>query len=371
MPRIIVIGSYAESLINFRGSLLKAMVENGAEVFACAPNASHDLQEKLKVLGVKYRNVPIDRVSLNPLNDFNTILKLYSLFRELKPDVILCYTIKPVIYGSLIGRIIGIPRIFSIITGIGYAFSDSGLKEKLINVLVRVLYKLSITGNKRVFFQNPDDRDLFQKFGLVGGFEKVALINGSGVDLDFFHPAPFPEDISFLLIARLIKDKGVGEYIEAIKIVKKKYSQVRFCLAGWIDEGSQGISRSSLDTWIKEGAVEYLGKLDDVRPAIAAASVYLLPSYHEGTPRTVLEAMSMGRPIITTDAPGCRETTEHGRNGFLIPVRDSVALAEAMEQFIRNPTLIKKMGNESRNIVEDKYDVHKVNTDLMDVMDLT
>lgn len=371
MSKIIVLGSFAESLINFRGSLLKRMVENDFEVFACAPKASLDLQEKLKVIGVKYQSIPIDRVGLNPIRDLYTIFRLISLFRAIKPDVVLCYTIKPVIYGSFVGHIIGVPQIFSMITGLGYTFSDGGVKEWLIYTFVRFLYKLSISFNKRVFFQNPDDRDLFLKLGLIESFEKAVLINGSGVDLDFFHIVPFPDDVSFLLIARLIKDKGILEYINAIKIVKKKYSQVRFRLVGWIDEGPQGISNTDLDSWIKELTIEYLGRLYNVRPAIADASVYILPSYHEGTPRTVLEAMAMGRPIITTDAPGCRETVEHGKNGFLIPIKNSEALAKAMEKFIRNPTLIEKMGKESRKIAEDKYDVHKVNKVIMVAMGLS
>ena len=370
MSKIVVFGSLAESLINFRGSLLKKMVENGNDVFTCAPNASADIQAKLKALGVKYRNIPIDRVGLNPGKDTYTVFKLISLFREIKPDAILCYTIKPVLYGSFVGRMVGIPQVFSMITGLGYTFSSGGLKERFINVLVRLFYKLSLFGNTRIFFQNPDDRDLFQKLGLINQSEKAVLINGSGVDVNYFHLAPFPRVISFLLIARLLKDKGILEYIEAIKIVQKKYSEVKFRLVGWIDKGSTGISQHDLDLWIQDGTVEYLGKLDDVRTAIADTSIYLLPSYREGTPRTVLEAMSMGRPIITTDAPGCRETVTHGRNGFLVPIRDSVALAEAMEQFVRNPDLIKKMGNESRKIAEDKYDVRKVNEVIMNAMNL-
>lgn len=371
MSKIIVIGSYAPSLINFRGPLLKEMVGRGYDVLACAPDASSAVQEKLKDIGVEYRNIPIDRTGLNPVKDIYTIFRLTSLFRKERPDMILSYTIKPVIYGSLAGRIAGVQRIFSMITGLGYAFSDGSLKEKLIGAVVRSLYKFGMGGNRLVFFQNPDDRDYFIKSDLLRGFEQSALINGSGVDMNFFQPAPFPERISFLLIARLIKDKGIPEYVKAARIVKAKHPQTRFRLVGWIDEGPQGISRADLDSWVKEGVIEYLGRLDDVRPAIADASVYVLPSsYHEGTPRTVLEAMSMGRPIITTDAPGCRETVQEGRNGFLVPVRDAGALAERMERFIEYPELIARMGEESRRIAVEKYDVHKVNAVILETMGL-
>lgn len=370
MARVIVIGSFAESLINFRGPLLRKMVERGHEVVACAPDASPDIQGKLKVLGVGYRNIPIERTGLNPIKDTLTICNLISLFREFRPEAVLGYTIKPVIYGSVAGWMAGVPRIFSMITGLGYAFSGDGQERRLISILVRFLYKLSMVANKCVFFQNPDDRDFFMKHKLNRSLDQTLLINGSGVDLDFFQPAVFPEKISFLLIARLIREKGVSEYVQAARIVKAKHPKVIFRLVGWIDEGPQGISNTDLVSWAKDGTVEYLGRLVDVRPAIAAASVYVLPSYHEGTPRTVLEAMSMGRPVITTDAPGCKETVENGRNGFLVPVRDAEALAGCMEYFLRHSELIPLMGRESRRIAVEKYDVHKVNKAIMKVMDL-
>ena len=362
------VGSFAQSLINFRGPLLKKMAENGHEVLACAPDASLDIQKKLKALGVAYRNIPIDRTGLNPVRDIYTICRLISLFREVRPDMALGYTIKPVIYGSLAGRIVGVPNIFSMITGLGYAFSEGDLKKRLVGTIVQLLYRLAIRVNRRVFFQNPDDRDLFVKLGLLRDFEQAALTNGSGVDVDFYQPMPFQKEVSFLLIARLIKDKGVLEYAQAARIVKARRSQTRFRLVGWIDEGPQGISSADLDSWIKEGIIEYLGRLDDVRPAIADASVYVLPSYHEGTPRTVLEAMSMGRPVITTNAPGCRETVQDGENGFLVPVRNAEALAECMEHFIEHPEMIAHMGKKSRQIAVEKYDVHKVNKVILETM---
>lgn len=371
MSKIIVIGSFAESLINFRGHLLKKMAENGHEVLACAPDASPDIQEKLKNLGVAYRNILIDRTGLNPVRDIYTVCRLIFLFREVKPDMVLGYTIKPVIYGSLAGRIAGVPRIFSMITGLGYAFSDGGLKERLVGTVVRFLYKLAMGTNRRVFFQNPDDRNIFIKQKLLRNSEQAALINGSGVDVNFFQPAPFPKRVSFLLIARLIRDKGILEYVKAARIVKGKHPQTGFRLVGWIDECPQGISSADLDSWVKGGTIEYLGRLDDVRSAIADTSVYVLPSYyHEGTPRTVLEAMSMGRPVITTDAPGCRETVIDAKNGFLVPVRDVNALADRMEYFIKHPELIVSMGEESRRIAVEKYDVRKVNKVIMEVMGL-
>jgi glycosyltransferase involved in cell wall biosynthesis len=370
VAKIIVISSFAESLINFRGLLLKKMAENGHEVLACSPDASLDIQEKLKKLGVMHQSIPIDRTGLNPVKDIYTICRIVSLFREIRPDVILSYTIKPVIYGSLAGQITGVPNIFSMITGLGYTFSDGGQIDGLFGAVVRFLYRLAINYNRRVFFQNPDDRYFFIKQKLIHSFEQTALINGSGVDIDFFQPAPLPEKVSFLLIARLIKDKGILEYAQAARMVKAKYPQTIFRLVGWIDEGLQGISNADLVSWVKEGIIEYLGRLDDIRPSVADASVYVLPSYREGIPRTVLEAMSMGRPVITTHAPGCRETVEEGCNGFLVPVKDVAALAKAMEKFIEEPEFVSKMGQQSRQIAVEKYDARKVNAVILETMGL-
>ena len=272
MAKIFVLGSFAESLVNFRGPMLSEMVKRGHHVVTCAPAASSEIQNALNAMGVEYHDVPIERAGLNPIKDLQIIYRLFALFREIKPDIFLGYTIKPVIYGSIAARLAGVPRIFSMITGLGYAFSDGGLKKWLVGAVVRFLYKLGMGANRRVFFQNPDDRDIFLRLGFLRNFVQAALINGSGVDVDFFQPVPFPEKISFLLIARLIKDKGILEYVKAARIVKKRYPQARFYLVGWIDEGPQGISSVDLDSWVKEGTIEYLGRLEDVRPAIADAA---------------------------------------------------------------------------------------------------
>ena len=350
----------AESLINFRGELLNDFIVEGHTVFACAPNASESIKNELLKMGVIYRNVKISRVGMNPLYDFVLLLSMINKFRSIKADVFIGYTIKPVIYGSIAARFVGVPRIYSIITGLGYAFIGETVKSKVIRILVSYLYAFALQFNKKVFFQNNDDSQLFQKRKFVNK-DQVVVLNGSGVNIEKFSITPFPEELSFLLIARLLKDKGVYEYIKASRVIKTKYPKVQFCLVGWIDENPSSISKDDLQSWINEGLVDYLGKMTDVRPAISGCSVYVLPSYREGTPRTVLEAMAMGRPIITTDAPGCRDTVCHGSNGFLVPVRDTVILAQMMERFVENRVLIEKMGKKSRKIAEKKYDVRKVN----------
>jgi glycosyltransferase involved in cell wall biosynthesis len=367
--KIVVVGGAARSLVNFRGPLLEAMVSRGHEVIACAPDASEDVRGKLADMGVKYCHVPIKRAGMNPAGDLMTAFHLFCLFRRRRPDAVLGYTAKPVIWGCLAARAAGVSAAYAMITGLGYAFvGGGGLRQHAVGQVAAVLYRAALAGTKAVFFQNPDDLADFKKRNLLKNGARTVLINGSGVDLDHYPLSPLPDAPVFLLMARLIGDKGISEYREAARRVRAKYPQARFLLAGGFDENPAAMSKEEIRRWQEEGNIEYLGRLEDVRPAIAQSRIYVLPSYREGTPRTVLEAMSMGRPVITTDAPGCRETVEHGVNGFLVPVKDSGALAEIMEKFIEQPSLAESMGRESRRIAEQKYDVHKVNRVILEVM---
>jgi len=301
---------------------------------------------------------------MNPLHDLACLWSLWRLQRTLRPDYFLGYTIKPVIYGLIAAHLARIPQRYALITGLGYAFQatdEAGWKSKILLRGVCGLYALALKAANGVFFQNQDDAALFRSRGILGTGAKTMVVNGSGVDIAAFTRAPLPSRISFLLIARLLGDKGIREYVQAARKIRRRYPDAVFKLVGWIDENPNAISPSELDAWISEGVVTYLGRLEDVRPAIIASSVYVLPSYREGTPRTVLEAMAIGRPIITTDAPGCRETVIEGDNGFLVPARSVDKLAAAMAKLIDNPGLIERMGHRSREIAEQKYDVHKVN----------
>ena len=219
-----------------------------------------------------------------------------------------------------------------------------------------------------MFFQNPDDETLFRKFRLLPETVPSFVVNGSGVDVAEYSVAPLPDKPCFLLIARLLGDKGLREYAQAAQLVKSVYPEAVFRLVGWIDDNPDAITQRELDQWVDSGLLEFLGRLDDVRPAISGCSVYVLPSYREGTPRTVLEAMAMGRAVITTDAPGCRETVVDGDNGFLVPVKDINALADAMIKMVDTPGLAASMGERSRRIAEEKYDVHKVNAAMLEGM---
>jgi glycosyltransferase involved in cell wall biosynthesis len=368
--RVAICAGYSPSLLNFRGPLLRELVVGGHEVIACGPQATPDLREALSELGVTFREVPCDRAGLSVRRDLRLLRALVSLFRSVEPDIVLNYTIKPVIYGSLAARLAGVPHVYSMITGVGYAFTGEGIGRRAVRMAASALLRLSLRGNRAVFFQNPDDRALFEQLGLIGQRGRSILINGSGVDIEEYRPAPLPDQLSFLMIARLLADKGVREYVAAARLIRARYPDVRFRLVGPLDPNPSALRREEIQKWVREGLIDYLGELEDVRPAIAASSVYVLPSYREGTPRTVLEAMAMGRPAVTTDAPGCRETVVHGVNGYLVPVRDAEALAQALERFIQEPELVGQMGGESRRIVADKYDVHKVNRVILETMRL-
>jgi glycosyltransferase involved in cell wall biosynthesis len=362
MSKVVVTGGYADSLVRFRGELLKAMARHGHEVVACAPDAEPRTVQALAELGARYVDVFIDRAGLNPIKDLKTIYSLYRLQCQNAPDVVFQYTIKPVIFGSLAARLAGVPAIYSMVTGLGYSLIGGGGKKNLLALVAKLLYRWSLKYNRAVFFQNPDNLEFFVSHKLVPR-DKAVLVNGSGINLVQFPVTALPkEQLSFLLIARLLKDKGIREYAKAAELLWRKYPRVKFKLVGWIDHSNPAaVDQAELQSWVEGGYIEYLGQLDDVRPAIAASSVYVLPSYSEGTPRTVLEAMAMGRPIVTTDVPGCRETVVDGDNGFLVPAKDVEALAGAMERFIDNPALLERMGARSRAVAEEKYDVHKVN----------
>ncbi|MEK7345074.1 MAG: glycosyltransferase family 4 protein [Pseudomonadota bacterium] len=366
--RILLVAGLADSLINFRGPLMAALQARGLDVHVAAPDmpSQNRTRQQLQALGLTVHEVPMARTGTNPLADLRTTWALWRLMLRIQPEKVLGYTIKPVIYGTLAAWLARVPQRFALITGLGYAFQGEGKRSKL-QALVQVLYKLALARANLVFFQNPDDLALFRQRGLLRQDSKVCVVNGSGVDLSRYDCRPLAatskgvNEPSFLCIGRLLGDKGIREYAQAARIIKQRNPAVRFVLVGDIDSNPNSVSQTELDAWVAEGSIDYVGKLADVRPAIEACSVYVLPSYREGTPRTVLEAMAMGRAVITTDAPGCRETVVNGDNGFLVPVKSADALAAAMEHFIQEPGLAQRMGQRGRQLAENKYDVHKVN----------
>lgn len=372
--KILVVSSTADSLCNFRGHLLDAMLAADAEVHVTAPDLGCDLSVRnaLEMKGCITHELYMQRAGINPLTDVLTLINLFKLMRRIRPDVVLAYTIKPVVYGIFAAAMAGVPKRFPLITGLGYAFTGPvNGRRKWLRKIVCSLYAQALSNSSKIFFQNTDDLALFKELRLVPFDSQCVVVNGSGVDLAHYAVRPLPHgQVHFLLIARLLGDKGVREYVQAASLLRLRYPDVRFSLAGWIDQNPNSIKQEELSSWVRNGDIEFLGRLQDVRPAIAESSVFVLPSYREGTPRTVLEAMAMGRPIITTDAPGCRETATDGFNGFLVQTQSVFELACAMEKFINNPKLIESMGSNSRKLAEEKYDVHKVNAFMMHEMDL-
>ena len=364
MNTFLLIASFPDSLIKFRGPLLRALVAKGLRVHVAAPDLSSAtaISDELAAMGVQVHEIGLRRTGTNPLADLRTVAELRRLMVRIKPDYVLGYTIKPVIYGSIAAWLARVPYRFALVTGLGYAFTgEASGKRGLLRKLIQRLYRFGLSRTHKVFFQNPDDEALFRNLHLLPASISSRVVNGSGVDVADYAVAPLPENPAFLLIARLLGDKGVREYARAAQEIRARFPAVRFRLVGWIDDNPDAIAQQELDDWTESGALEFVGKVSDVRPAIAECSVYVLPSYREGTPRTVLESMAMGRPVITTDAPGCRETVEDGKNGFLVPVQAVDELVEAMVRFIETPELTARMGERSRQIAEEKYDVHKVN----------
>lgn len=369
--KFFLIAGLAESVLNFRGALITALQARGFEVHVGVPSmmpgikgdflTDNPCRPALEAAGLVVHEIAIQRTGTSLKADLRMLMQLRQMMVQVKPDFVLGYTAKPVIYGLLAAWMARVPHRFALITGLGYAF-QGGAERRALQSIAQFLYTLALKRAHIVFFQNGDDRQLFVKRRIVPTHVRTCVVNGSGVNLEDFKVAPLPEGPPvFLLIARLLGDKGVREYVEAARAVRADMPSVRLQIVGWIDSNPDAITQRELDGWIDEGCIEYLGRLSDVRPAIAASSVYVLPSYREGTPRTVLEAMAMGRPVITTDAPGCRQTVIDGDNGFLVPVKSAAALAQAMRRFIDEPELVARMGSRSRLIAQEKYDVHKVN----------
>ncbi len=363
LRHLTLIASFDRSLVNFRGPLIRALLARGVRVSALAPEVSSGVRSELQALGVEVLEYPLTRTGTNPLADLRSYRALVRALRHLHPDAVLAYTAKPIIYGALAAARAGVPSVFALVTGVGNAAGAGGALGRL----VRWLYRLALSRTRRVLFQNPDDRDEFVAGGLVAAMH-TAIVDGSGVDTRHYALAPLPPDARFLLLGRLLAEKGIREYVAAARLLRTRGVQASIALAGWQDAHRGAISDDELIAWQEEGIVDYLGPLDDPRLAFADCSVYVLPSYREGTPRTVLEAMSMGRPIITTDAPGCRETVRDGDNGLLVPVRDATALAAAMQQLAEDAPLRARMGAASRARAEQRYAVERVTLQMLEAL---
>lgn len=358
--RVVIVSSYAPTIVSFRGALIKELVRRGCEVFVVAPESTFPVKDDLKKLGAQFIGCPLERTSINPVKDLRAILSLYKILKRLKPQIILGYFVKPIIYGIAIARVVKVPLRFALIEGLGFAFTEDegfSIRKQLLRLMLICLYRFSLRFSTKVFFLNKDDyKEFIYRYSIVKA-EKARIVGAIGVELDQWHyTPPLIGSLTFTFIGRLLKEKGILEFIEASKIIKKKFPNVRCWVIGGFDANPGAIKMSEIEKANKLGFIEWFGEVPDVRPYLAQTSVFVLPSYREGVPRSTQEAMAMGRPVITTDVPGCRETVIEGVNGFLVPPRDPQTLAYAMEKFILNPELIEKMGKESRKLAEEKFD---------------
>jgi glycosyltransferase involved in cell wall biosynthesis len=323
--------------------------------------------DKIEALGVTFVIIPLEKNGMNPISDIKYLLKLKKLIKQEKPDVTFGYTIKPNIYGAIAAKMAKTGRIVSLVTGAGYLFAADTLKAKLARMLASVLYRIGFACADAVIFQNPDDQKEFVGSHLLKA-EKTHVVNGSGVNMGLFTPEPLPKTLTFFMLARIMKSKGVFEYLSAAEQVKQAYPDTRFLLLGALEGIQDSVTGADLQRYIDKGIIEYFGETDDVRSFYQQASVFVLPSFREGTPRTVLEAMAMKRPIITTDVPGCRGTVKDGETGFLVPKQDVNALVEKMIWFIAHPQNIKPMGEAAYAYCTEKYEIEKVNQDMRNIL---
>ncbi|MDC7812591.1 sugar transferase [Sphingomonas koreensis] len=374
--RILVLASLAYSLVNFRAALLREMVAEGHEVIACPPDEDPATIAELAAMGVRFTSVPMDRAGTNPIRDLATLRALVRTIRREAPDICLAYTQKPIIYGGIAARIAGgSTRFFAMVSGLGHVYSDDrpvNWPHRMLRSAVSMLYRTAVARAAGIFVFNADDADELRRHRIVGRDRRIVQVPGSGIDTAKFPHVPIPAGPPvFLLVARLMRNKGISEFIKAASTVRARYPEASFRILGPRESGSAGFTAEEIDAWGTQG-IEYLGATRDVRPHLAQSSVFVLPScYREGLPRTILEALATGRPVITTDTPGCRETVVPGENGLLVPPRDAPALARAMEQLAGDPERVRSMGAHSRQLAQQRFRVERVNEQLLSEMGLT
>lgn len=349
--RVAIVVNTSWNIYNFRMNFVKALQKAGHEVHAIAPRDEYS--RHLEEAGCKYHNLHMDSRGANPVKDSALILELAYIYWRIKPDVVLHFTVKPNVYGTLAAALLGIPSVNNV-CGLGTVF----LKKGLVSKVAKLLYKISFRFPKKVFFQNPDDLRLFVEEKLVKQ-EIAAILPGSGIDLDVFTPTPLTRNMTFrfLMISRLIVDKGVYEFVDAIRKIKEKGIHAHFFVLGAIDEEhKRGIPAAVVEGWVHEGLFEYLGTTDDVRPYIQQSDCVVLPSYREGSPRSLMEAACMGRPVVATDVPGCHQVVRDGFNGLLCESHNASDLADKMIEMMSLPErVLQRMGTYGRRKMELEF----------------
>lgn len=375
---IVIIGTVASSFYGFRADLIRELCKKGHIVYAFTSEYSEDDLQKIENLGAIPVTYELNRGGLNPLSDIVATYKLSQKIQEIKPDLVFSYFTKPVIFGTLAAKWAKVPKIIGMLEGLGYTFTDQpegiSSKTKLIRNVQVFLYRIALPYLDQLIFLNPDDPiDLVKKYSLT--IKSVSILGGIGLNLNEYPYRPAAtinvQKMRFLFIGRLLKEKGIHEFVAAAKLVKKEYPDSQFTVLGAIDKSNLGaLSETELLDLIETGIIEYPGHVDNIQEWIANCDVFVLPSYREGVPRSTQEAMAIGRAIITTDVPGCRETVVNGVNGFIVPKWNAEALAEKMVYFLEHPEQVRAMGDASYKIAIDKFDADKVNHKLLNILGL-
>lgn len=373
---IVIIGTVASSFSGFRADLIKSLLRQKHIVYAFTSEYSQEQLNLIESLGVIPVTYKLNRGGINPLIDMKATYELSKKIKEIAPDLVFCYFSKPVIFGTLAAKLAKVPKVIGMLEGLGYTFTEQpnqvSKKTQVIKKAQILLYKKALPQLDKIIFLNPDDpKDLLDEYSIK--VKQVEVLGGIGLNLeDYPYSSTYPEQPTFIFVARLLAEKGIHDYIAAAKIIKKSYPEARFIVLGRIDQEALGaLTQVELQQVIKDNIVEYPGHVNNVAEWIENSSVFVLPSYYrEGVPRSTQEAMAIGRAVITTDVPGCRETVTDAVNGFLVEKWNPQALAEKMVYFIEHPEEIKKMGYESYKIAQDKFDADKVNKRLIDMLGL-
>lgn len=374
--KIVIIGTVASSFYGFRADLIRTLLKKGHQVYAFTSEYTADDLKKIEKLGATPITYTLNRGGLNPLADIIATYQLSKKIKAINPDIVFSYFSKPVIFGTLAAKLAKAPRVVGMLEGLGYTFTEQpegfSKKTQLIKKIQVFLYKIALPQLDQLIFLNPDDpKDLIEKYAI--NVKNIEVLGGIGLNLDHYkYSENFNSNISFIFIARLLAEKGIHDYIKAAKIVKEKYPSVKFTVLGAIDKEALGsLKEEELESLVKTNIIKYPGHVSNVSEWIEKSSVFVLPSYYrEGVPRSTQEAMAIGRAVITTDVPGCRETVVDGVNGFLVPKWDPEALAEKMIYFIEHPEQARLMGAESYKIAVEKFDAEKVNQRLVNILGL-
>ncbi|MGE3458582.1 MAG: glycosyltransferase family 4 protein [Kofleriaceae bacterium] len=368
---VVVFGGWAPSLVLFRLPLLTALVGRGHQVTAMAADSTPEVRATLAAHGINLIDVPLARAGLDPLADTRTLLRLVGLLRELRPDVLLSYTIKPVIYGTLAARFAHVPRRYAMITGLGYAFQGQGLRRRGVRLIASSLYRVALAAADALFVQNEDDPADLRAAGALPPWLPITRLRGSGVDLAHYTVQPLADGPTrYLFVGRLLREKGVLAFVELARAVRAVRRDLVFEIVGGFDPNPSSVTPADIQGWVAEGLIEYAGEVTDVRPHLARCHVLILPSDREGTPRSVLEAMSTGRPVIVSNTPGCRDTIVDGEHGFVVQHGDIAALRDAALVLADDRERIERMGAAGRARVSALYDAHAIAAQMIDVMGL-